>query len=52
VSGDYTEILELFQERIREETEKLREELAQPVREGIDDRPVTNEGFVPITYDA
>ena len=51
VSGDYTEILELFQERIREETEKLREELAQPVREGIDDKAVTNEGFVPITYD-
>lgn len=51
VSGDYTEILELFQERIREETEKLREELAQPVREGIDDKPVANEGFVPITYD-
>ena len=51
VSGDYTEILELFQERIRKETEKLREELAQPEHEGINDRPVTNEGFVPITYD-
>ena len=51
VSGDYTEILELFQERIREETEKLREELAQPEREGIDDSPVMNEGFVPVSYD-
>ena len=51
VSGDYTEILELFQERIQEETEKLREELAQPEREGIDDSPVTNEGFVPVSYD-
>lgn len=51
VSGDYTEILELFQGRVREETEKLREELAQPEREGIDDRPVTNDGFVPVSYD-
>ena len=51
VSGDYTEMLKLFQERVREETEKLREELAQPEREGIDDRPVTNEGFVPVSYD-
>ena len=51
VSGDYTEILKLFQERVREETETLREELAQPEREGIDDRPVTNEGFVPVSDD-
>ena len=51
VSGDYTEMLELFQERVREETAKLREELAQPEREGIDDSPVTNEGFVPVSYD-
>ena len=51
VSGDYTEMLELFQERVREETEKLREELAQPGRDGIDDRPVTTEGFVPVGYD-
>ena len=51
VSDDYTEILELFQERVRDETQKLREVLSQPEREGIDDKPVTNEGFVPITYD-
>ncbi len=51
VSGDYTEILALYQDRIREETEKLREELSMPEREGIDDRPVTNEGFVPVSYD-
>ena len=51
VSDDYTEILELFQERVRDETQKLREELSQPEREGIDDRPVTNMGFVPIESD-
>ena len=51
VSDDYTEILELFQERVRDETQKLREELSQPEREGIDDRPVTNTGFVPIESD-
>ena len=51
VSGDYTEMLELFQERVREETAKLREEFAQPEREGIDDSPVTDEGFVPVSYD-
>ena len=51
VSGDYTEILELYQERMREETERLREELSMPERERIDDRPVTNEGFVPVSYD-
>ena len=51
VSDDYIETLELFQQRVHEETKKLREELAQPEREGIDDRPATNEGFVPIGYD-
>lgn len=51
VSGNYTEILELFQERVREENEKLREELSRPEREGIDDRPLINDGFVPIDYD-
>jgi hypothetical protein len=51
VSDDYIEILGLFQQRIGEETEKLREELTRPEHEGIDDRPVTNEGFVPIDYD-
>ena len=51
VSGDYLESLELFQLRLQEETAKLREVLSRPVREGIDDRPVTKEGFVPICYD-
>ncbi len=48
VSDDYGEILELFSERVREATEKLREELSQPEREGIDDQPVKNTGFIPI----
>jgi len=51
VSSDYTEIFELFQQRMRDETEKLKEELAKPTQEGIDDRPVTTEGFTPVTYD-
>ena len=48
VSDDYGEILELFSERVREAAEKLREELSQPEREGIDDQPVKNTGFIPI----
>ena len=48
VSDDYGEILELFSERVREAIEKLREELSQPEREGIDDQPVKNTGFIPI----
>ena len=51
VSGDYLEILELFLLRLQEETAKLKEALSGPEREGIDDRPVTKEGFVPISYD-
>lgn len=50
-SDDYIEILELFQKRVQEETAKLREELSQPEREGIDDRPVISAGFVPVSYD-
>lgn len=51
VSDDYMEILELYSERIKAETENLRDELSKPEREGIDDRPVTKEGFIPITGD-
>ncbi len=51
VSDDYGEILELFSERVREATEKLREELSQPEREGIDDKPVENTGFIPVDND-
>ena len=51
VSGEYAEILELFQNRVRDATETLREELAQPEREGINDSPVTDSGFVPVTSD-
>ena len=51
VSGDYMEILELFQERIHDETQKLWEELSQPGREGIDDRPVAEEGCTAISPD-
>jgi hypothetical protein len=51
VSDDYTEILELFQERVRDETQKLREELSQPEREGIDDRPVKDTGYIPVECD-
>ena len=51
VSDDYAEILELFQNRVRDATETLREELAQPEREGINDSPVTDSGFVPVTSD-
>lgn len=50
VSDDYTEILDLYQQRIREEIESLREELGKPGHEGIDDRPVIEKGFVPVNY--
>lgn len=51
VSDDYMEILALFQKRVSEATEMLREELAQPEREGINESPVTDSGFVPVTSD-
>ena len=51
VSDDYTEIMEVYGQRIREENEKLREELSRPEREGINDTPVSKEGFTPVTYD-
>ena len=50
-SDDYVEILELYAERIREAAEKLREELSRPLQEGIDDRPLTDCGFIPVVPD-
>ena len=50
VSDDYAEIMALYGQRIQEQTEKLREELSKPKQEGIDDRPVSKDGCIPI-YD-
>ena len=51
VSDDYLEILELFCQRLTEETEKLKKELGQPKREGIDDRLLNKGEFTTVSYD-
>jgi hypothetical protein len=51
VSDDYAEMLQIFGTRISEQAERLKVELTQPERNGIDDQPITCEGFIPITYE-
>lgn len=51
VSDDYVEILQAFGQRITEQSVKLRAELSTAEKNGIDDRPVLKDGFVPVTYE-
>lgn len=51
VSDDYAEILELYGQRVASEAEKLLTELEEIKAQGIDDHPVTNTGFIPLTYE-
>ena len=51
VSDDYAEILELYGQRVSSEAEKLLNELAEVKGRGIDDRPVMNTGFVPLSQE-
>ena len=50
-SDNYAEIAEIYTHRIQAETEKLRDELAKPEREGIRDAPVFEDGCTPVTPD-
>ena len=51
VSADYAEILELYGQRIASEAEKLMNEVTEIRNRGIDDRTVTDAGFIPLTYE-
>ena len=51
VSADYAEILELYGQRIASEAEKLMNEVTEIRNQGIDDRTVTDSGFIPLTYE-
>ena len=51
VSDDYAELLQLFGQRIAEKAEALIPEPTKLKSEGIDDRPVINEGFLPLSYE-
>lgn len=51
VSADYAEILELYGQRVASEAEKLMNEVAEIRNQGIDDRAVTDAGFIPLTYE-
>ena len=51
VSSDYAEILELYGQRIASEAEKLMNEVTEIRNQGIDDRAVTDAGFIPLTYE-
>jgi len=50
VSDDYAELLQIFGQRIEEKAEALMQELTKLKNEGIDDRPISREGFLPISY--
>ena len=49
-SDDFPEIVELFGQRIAEQAQKTHIELNKPRIQGIDDRPITAEGCIPISY--
>ena len=51
VSSDYAEILELYGQRVASEAEKLMNEVTEIRNQGIDDRAVTDAGFIPLTYE-
>ena len=51
VSSVYAEILELYGQRIASEAEKLMNEVTEIRNQGIDDRAVTDAGFIPLTYE-
>ena len=50
-SDDFPEIVELFGQRIAEQAQKTHIELNKPRIQGIDDRPITAEGCIPISYE-
>jgi len=49
VSEDYAEILELYGQRVAGEAEKLLNEVAEIKEQGIDDTPLTDAGFQPLS---
>lgn len=50
-SDDFLEIMELYGQRIMEQSQKTRAELSSPKIQGIDNAPITAEGCTPISYD-
>ena len=50
-SDDYPEILELYGQRVTSEAEKLMTELAEIKGQGIDDHPVPNTGYTPLSHE-
>lgn len=50
-SGDYSEIVKLFGQRIMEQAQKAREEASKPKEQGIDDAPLTVKDCRPVTHD-
>lgn len=50
-SEDFTEIMEIYGQRIMEQAQKTRVELSAPKVQGIDNSPITAEGCTPISYD-
>ena len=50
-SDDFTEIMEIYGQRIMEQAQKTRVELSTPKVPGIDNSPITAERCTPISYD-
>ncbi|MFR3017029.1 MULTISPECIES: hypothetical protein [Clostridia] len=50
-SDDFTEIMEIYGQRIMEQAQKTRVELSTPKVQGIDNSPITAERCTPISYD-
>ncbi len=50
-SDDFTEIMEIYGQRVMEQAQKTRVELSTPKVQGIDNSPITAERCKPISYD-
>ena len=51
ISDDYTEILELYGQRVASEADKLHAEMAELQDQGIDDRHITVADCIPVTVE-
>lgn len=50
-SDDFSEIMEIYGQRVMEQAQKTRVDLSKPKPQGIDNRPITAEGCTPLSYD-
>ena len=51
VSDDYIESIQIYTKLVSKAVDLFRAELSEIEKNGIDDTPVTDSGFIPVSYD-